>query len=552
MKAKLILFIYFFVSINLGTGSQIKAQVKNKQTSVFNDQKAKKQNTAIIYGEINSPDSLGPIQLVITPYYIDPNSSFLRVEKTIDPVPGEWFDGVTNPKVKKFSTEIPLSDVVGYFSLKIKEHPVLDNYLVLPGDSLKISINMSLLDVLFEGKNSSFYEAQYAVNREQQRQRFVSPRMVVTSKSAKMFSRPESIAKMAEFKDKFGFRLTVLEPGKEILDYHLSYLEHPERVVNSQLEIIDSFSEHLSSEQCDLLKAKILCDFYGAGLSTYRNFHHETVEGQFNANDQVLYRNRVQRIIRDIAEKDFLLNTQLVSASFLDMALESCILTAIWENKSFLEIVKREYREEVADRLRASYLSNHLQRLPNKENYIHKFLAATKTSPWKDRIQSLERSNIVGEVIQQVNMVGLDGMNYTKKNILGKPTLLYFYFSSCHFSKTYFQQYLFPLYQETKDLGYQLIAVSIDKDQTLWKSRIDEYSNSSILSLNLRDKDKEFWISYYEIFGYPKTMFLDEHGKIISFDIGSQANNYETFRSNFLELYNKEIKNLPSPTGTKR
>lgn len=500
---------------------------------------------ALIYGELINPDSLGPIQLTFTPYYLDPKSAFLRQEFHIVPKKGEFFDGVMNPMSKKFTVELNLVDRPGYFSLDIKNRPILENYLISPGDSLKISIDLSLMEVLFAGEHAAFYEAQYAIKREQKRHAFNSPRQLVTSRDSPMLHKPENLAKMEKFKGQFGAQMLILEPGTESLDYLLEGLENPGMVLESQLKILGSFAARLSSEQYDLLKAKIYCDLYAGAFSTYRKFYHPMVERKFEETDRELYRERIQKLVDWAKGMEFLPTTQLVSAPFLDMALETTILTGIWGRRPFLDVVEVEYQGEVADRLRAGYLSHYLTALRDGESIIPRFLEATSSSPWKERITNLKQSHVPGDQILPIDLVSLDGGEFTRDDLLGRPTLLYFYFSTCAHSANYFQNYLFPLYQDTKELDYQLIAISVDKDPELWKSRIDKYSDASILNLNLRGDDLDRWVSYYEIYGYPKTMMLDQNGRILSFDIRKAGMTYQSFHGDFLDLYNSAV-----PTST--
>ncbi|WP_026968197.1 TlpA family protein disulfide reductase [Algoriphagus terrigena] len=505
------------------------------------------EGSVLIYGELVNPDSLAPLLLVTTPYYLDPNSSYLRSEQEIVPQPGEFFDGVLNPKVQKFSAVLELGARPGYFSLLLGDRPLLEDFLVYPDDSLKLSLDLLRMEVLFAGRNAAFYEAQYAVKREQRRSYFDAPRQLITSRNAKLFKRPESLAKMAEFEGQFGAELLVLEPGKESLDYLLAGLENPVGL-ERQIAVLDRFADQLSLEEYDLLRAETVCGFYYSGLSSYRKFHHPYVESLPEA-EKNAYRNRVGKLISEVKGQDFGLETRLVSAAFMNLGLELVILDAIWEGKSFLAAVDEAYSGEVADRIRAAYLSNYLSALPDQENYINKFLAVTKTYPWRERILSLERSHIPGDTIIPVSMVGLDGKTYDREDLTGKPTLLYFYFSTCSHSADYFKKHLFPLYQQTADLGYQLIAVSVDQDPELWKSRIDRYSDPSILNLNLREEDKERWRSYYELYAYPKTMLLDEAGRIVDFDIRNLGTDSGSFRAGFLKLYHKEILHTPFPAN---
>ncbi|MCE7057583.1 TlpA family protein disulfide reductase [Algoriphagus sp. AGSA1] len=500
---------------------------------------------ALIYGEIINPDSLGPIRLTVTPYYLDPKSSFMRKESTIDPQRGEFFDGVMNKRTMKFLAELSLGKRTGYFTLSIDGWPILENYLVHPGDSLMLSLNLRLMEVLFAGSDAAFYEAQYMIKREQKRRAFASPRQLVAQADSRMLQDPDNQAKIAKYKGAYGAELLIFEPGTESLEYLMNTLGHPEEALQAQITVLNGFSDQLSNEEFDLLEAKIYSDFYAGGFSTYRKFYHPQVERQFSEDERLDFRNRMQVFVEKAEAEEYLQHTRLISDSYLMMSLEISILKSLWEEESFLEIVSRDHTGEVADRLRAGYLSNYLSALSGQEEKIQRFLEVTSVSPWRERIVSLEKSHVPGDSILPIRLSDLQGNNYTRGDLLGKPTLLYFYFSSCAHSATYFKEYLFPLYGQTKELGYELVAVSVDRDKEFWKSHIDQYSDSTILNLNLSGKDKQRWISYYEIYGYPKTMLLDEQGRIVSFDIRELGTDYQSFHDNFLKLYQEEISHSP-------
>jgi len=133
--------------------------------------------------------------------------------------------------------------------------------------------------------------------------------------------------------------------------------------------------------------------------------------------------------------------------------------------------------------------------------------------------------------------VDLGGNQLTEEELKGEATLLYFYFSSCSHSASYFENYLFPLYQEVKDQGVRLIAVSVDEDPDFWKSRIEKYSDASLLNVNLRGESKKKWKEVYEIHGYPKIMFLDRDAHILSFDIRTLGEDQESLVTEFKTLY---------------
>ncbi|MBN7816916.1 TlpA family protein disulfide reductase [Algoriphagus pacificus] len=496
---------------------------------------------AMIYGEIINPDSLSPLLIEFRPYYLDGESSFM-VER-LEPVllAGETFDGVMNPLVRKFTSGLEMEDRPGYFSILLGGRTILSDFLVLPGDRLKVELDLRELDVLFGGENAAFYEAQYAIAREGKRLAFDGPRQLVAKADSRILSTPGNLEKWEHFKGEFGSKLLVMSPGKESLDYLLLGLKPDNPHLLGMLDVLENYRSKLDEMEYELLKAEIHASVRFSVLTTFRKFHYPEFDRRFSESERASYRDFILDSFLDFPEAEIGELTRLVSKEYLNYALEKCMLMALFEGKSLLQVVDALYSGEMAEKLKTAYLSNYLSQLPNQPYVLEKYLAEVSSSPYRERIESLKRSHVPGGRVEPVNLVTLSGKELTEMDLQGKPTLLYFYFSSCPHSASYFKEYLFPLYQEVKDKGVRLIAVSVDEDPELWKSRIDTYSDSSLLNVNLRGESKRRWKEVYEIHGYPKVMFLDRDARILSFDIRTLGEDQESLIQEFKKRFQSEL-----------
>ena len=138
-------------------------------------------------------------------------------------------------------------------------------------------------------------------------------------------------------------------------------------------------------------------------------------------------------------------------------------------------------------------------------------------------------------------MTDLDGNSLTWDDLQGKPTLLYFYFSTCTHSARFFREYLWPLYQELgESKSLNLVAISIDNDQELWKKSIAEYSNPALTNLNLPIKDSKNWLDHYLIHSYPRVFLLDSSGNLLSLRV--REDSYGALKASVLSLLESENK----------
>ena len=538
------------VDCNLNTVDSNKKEFSLVDTSEFQKQEGafpSAPSGALIYGELTNPDSLGPLAFSWTPYFFSRDSPFMKEEALVNLEKGEFYDGVSSPRVRKFTFWMSLSDRAGYFTLTLGDRPLLEDYLVYPGDSIKVELDLFRSAIVFEGPDASFYEAQYALKRLLARMNFDAPMVMFSSKSRPRFQKESNQELIEKYKTAFGSHFQLVEIGKEAVDYFFSELDQGKEFLAPQLELLDFYKDKLDKDRFDLLLTEVVSGFYGKRLSSFRKFHYPEVLSRFAEEEQGKYLDRVVKLFDELEEWESDLDpsvhvrSQLVSASYLNLAMEKSMLKAIFGKRSYLTQVEEDYSGEMKDRLLSGYLSQYMGAIPDPSTTLSSYVTATVTSPWKDRLVNLGHAFIPGETIVPVRLEDLEGKVYTEDFFLGQPTLLYFYFSSCAHSADFFQDILFPLYQDTQNLGYRLVAISMDDDREFWKSRIGIYSDLSLTNLITTADSKKRWRDFYEINAFPKTMLLDGNGKIISFNLRTGFTNYKAFKNKFIDLYREQL-----------
>src|SRR5690606_32837392 len=115
------------------------------------------------YGHVISHEPVESVELMFWDTYLDGDIK--------DPAPFHWeqspefgnlFTGA--PREQVFSYEIPDVSSSGYISLFIRNTPVLDQYLVLPGDSIKLKIDLDRGLIVFAGPSASHFECRYRLD----------------------------------------------------------------------------------------------------------------------------------------------------------------------------------------------------------------------------------------------------------------------------------------------------------------------------------------------------------------------------------------------------
>jgi cytochrome oxidase Cu insertion factor (SCO1/SenC/PrrC family) len=477
------------------------------------------QSSVLIYGELINPDSLGPLIMTSIPYYVDPNSQFGYVSREIKTQPGEFFDGVLNSGVRKFTEVMPVTNRTGYFSLTIGDRSLIDKFLVIPGDSIKLNLDLRNNHISFAGKNSAFYELQYLLAREENRKAFQAPQQLVLGAKSSLLQKKENLDKISFYQQQFGNSLEVISSPKVNLQNQVDLLENPKKALDTRLDYLRFFGEELDNGLLELIRLDLMAEHYRGVIASIRNFSWEKLPSEFSPEELDSVQVRLRSLLENLPGLEASRSAKLVSRGFLGMEVERLVLLGLIKGESLLSGIQASHEEEMADRIKAGFLSRYLAQYPEPEAVLENYLNTMSFDPWVSRVKSLKRSHIPGDPFLDYTMINDHGDSVGSSSFKGKPTLVYVYFSTCRHSADFFNDFLFPLYRETSSLDYDLVAISVDEDQELWRSRLGKYSDPSITNLNISGEERESFIKTYEIFGFPKVFILDELGVIQSFKI---------------------------------
>tara|TARA_R110002020_G_scaffold131044_3_gene293033 strand:- start:3388 stop:4905 length:1518 start_codon:yes stop_codon:yes gene_type:complete len=490
---------------------------------------------ALIYGEIINPDSLGVLTLDFSSGLLPLGQALYDSTIQVPLAHGTFFDGVLDPRVQKFKTYIPVDRDFARLSLKIGERSLLKDILVFPGDSIRVGIDLQDFSVVFAGPQANWFEAQYALQRAWKANQFSKARVLLENDREELLEQNDYRFQIEQQDSVFGSRIAIYEFGKDGLDHEFSVL------MDSSLHSIpgwlalQGFQQLIPENRLKLLESQLIGSYYAEHLATFRQYHY----GMPLALGDTLSALRAKKLLPAILSKlDKELNVFLdggLTPGALDLAKEWIYSEKIVREESLEELIADKYNYPVKEKILYSAFLKYAETTQLSGDVWRVYSDYLEGSSVEKEFNLLKSTFEPGNELAPVTFHDLNGAELVMEDFAGKPTLLYFYFSGCTHSGNYFRNYLQPFYREMDDsLGLQVIAISVDNDSDLWKSQLSTYSSKDILNLNLPNQDAADWLKQYRVYGYPRSMLLDEEGKVLSYILDGE--DYKEYKSNILFL----------------
>ncbi len=484
-----------------------------------------RENTqfVLIYGELINPDSLAPLRFTWKENLLPGDLALKDSSFNVQPKPGTFFDGVLDPRAQKFLVKIPVQSPLGRLSLELGNHSLIKEFLVFPGDSIKIGIDLQENTLVFGGPEKDWFEAQHAAFRARKATQFDSPRALLQL-NREAFLDQEDYRTQLESQDMvFGARVGIYELGKDGLDreYNALFPKHPEGIPGLREAL--SYSDRLDPYRLDLLKSGIEAFYFRDHLSTLRKYNYSMI---LSLGDSVSAQ-RAMALFPEILEltgrKISELENKDGCTPCMDLALEWALINRILNGSSLEKGLAIVLRPELADQV---LLSRGLRDLRSRGLNFEELAAIEKSlqgESTKQTWRTLTAAFNMGGKLPVTDFITLEGTRAQLSELIDRPTLLYFYFSTCTHSSNYFKNYLKPFFEKHHEpLGFQVVAISVDEDKALWRSQLSDYALPQWTNLNLEPSEWEKWTSTYQIQSFPRTLLIDSSGGIRAFTIGGQ------------------------------
>ena len=489
---------------------------------------------AILYGELINPDSLGPLKMQISPFKKVLGDALPDSVLEIQTTHGTFFDGVLDPRVRKFRVVLPEFTEYAYVSLMLGDRTILDEFLVFPGDSAMLGLDLQKFTTVFAGPEGDWMETQYLVQRAIKQHQFETPRVIIERDREGFLDKDDYREQYQAAYQNFGAQLEIQNFGKDDIEAVFRQLAIPKEEIPG-IDILFQRKHLLSNSRIKLLEQEILGSFYAKTLSHLRRYGYQIGKAQHN---QFVVQ-RIESEIPGILESlEPLFSDQEFSgpgSGGLLLAMEWAKMKAALNNTDFSRLVLNETEGRLQDQMLYVYALENVNRVEDPIAFLEGIQSHIRKETYRGHLEGIASRLEPGIKIKMASLYTLEDESISIRDLEGKATLLYFYFSTCSHSAKFFHTVLKPIMESgLSNQEFNLVAISVDNNPKLWKEQLSTYSSPDIPNYRLPSKEWRAWLDYYLISGYPRTMLLDSDGKLLSIWVSGRTE--ESFKASLQEL----------------
>jgi hypothetical protein len=489
---------------------------------------------AVLYGELINPDSLGPIKIRISPFRKILGDALPDSVLEIQTTHGTFFDGVLDPRVRKFRVVLPEFTQYAYVSLTLGDRAIMDDFLIFPTDSAMIGIDLQKFNTVFAGPDGEWLETQYLVQRAIKQHQFESPRVIIERDRDEFLKTDDYLDQYLAASQSFGAQLEIQNFGKDDIQAAFRQLDLPKEKIPG-MDILLQRKHLLSINRFQILEQEILGTYYSKPLSHLRRYGYQIGKAQHNQ----FAVNKIESEVPGILEslKPYFSDQEFLGpgSGGLLLAMEWAKMKALLKGLDFQTLVKQEVGGLLHDQLLYTYALENVSRIEDPVAFLESIYPDLQTTVYSKHLKAIASRLAPGLPIEKATLKSLDGNNFSIREFKGKPTLFYFYFSTCSHSAKFFHTVLKPIIESgLPNQEFDLVAISVDNDPTLWKEQLSTYSSPDIPNYRLPSKEWKEWLDHYLISGYPRTMLVDSQSKILSIWVPGRTE--ESFKASLREL----------------
>lgn len=500
-------FIFCFIS-----SLSLNAQTKNTKKSV------------VIYGQINADYETASKKFVTDTITVSFWQTYAKkggnfpepvILKTVTKK-GNFF-GAYGQYV--FKVTIPDVFDTGYIRIESSKDVLLKEYLVEPGDSIKILFDQRYRRTVFGGPSAKKFQLISDLEQADASKQFEVDRPVLAKKISDILRTDSLIqAYKVNSKNSFGnmFEIKFMYSPQYLKQLGIEISKKPSQLYG--WNIFTRYEGLITPKVYSILQANVVGDHLSVALSDFNQLYKAA---QKDKKTQLL--DSLNQMYYDVIEKipDTIFSDSIIvaSSSYNYVLLAKAHIQSKVQNISPYEILKKNYSGVLREKLILAYFIENIARLENASELMNDAFTYFKTEVFKDTLRKLYDASKIGSKAYNFALKDTKGNVVKLSDFKGKIVFIDFWYTGCLSCSKFYTAHLSKVESHYKeDQNFVFLSISSDKDVRNWLKSIDGglYTSKHTLNLYTNGQGSNHPIlSEYGVYGYPSQVLIDRSGKII-------------------------------------
>ncbi|MDO9553266.1 thioredoxin-like domain-containing protein [Rhodonellum sp.] len=490
----------------------------------------------VLYGEISDFPAIENINIRIFRYPIgdgrkDPtgNSFDITTRK------GEILNGITPMYDRMFDLLVPDMDSPAFMTISNENTVFMENYLIEPGDSIKIRFDLRKNRVVFGGPAAPKFRCQQELEVLYYAQQLEKPVTPLFFTSQEIWNDPDGTVALQN--TSFGRKVIPLTKPETALESTLKQIQNWDD--KPYQDIINRYRDQMGPVATELLSTEYFAKTrYLTVYEFCRYFLPLAIKkGDLKLLDQ--HRQLFENEMKNLFPKD----NNLTAHSQQFIMLKEMLLMAE-ANLSYAKITEIWERMD-ADFFRDILITKHLMEKfstdPSDKLLLENSLDLLGDRGFHRLITEMYDKTSLGTTIPNFVMTDEKGLDFELEQLRGKVVLIDFWFTGCGACVQINKNFLSKadsLFQGQP--GFKMVSVSADKDRETWMKSVvsGRYSPKNAIHLIAEGGGENDFLKDFGINIFPYMMLLDQQGKIIRSGI------FNSTPKEFIQLISDSIRDL--------
>lgn len=469
----------------------------------------------VVYGEIKVISKIETIEISLWEQPVDiqmdaPNLLF----SPILPERGTMKNGAYGKQTFHYHQKIAGPS---YLSITANGRTWLDEYLVSPGDSIKLFIDESKATKYFAGPAALKFQIQKDWESIRMQERFNSPVKIFTYDKGELFADPSSETNFIADQDAlFGRKVSVelIDPEQMLRDYKTDtgWLD-----LRSKLNgLLDNYHGDLSQRFLSRLEGEYLAGMIRTRCRTLRNIHTYAIRKR---QDQ-LFPSILQELLKLDMPNMLSLDANSFPEAYTDFLFEKARLYAKLMGCTLPDAITALHKGNERDWAMAKYLYRAYRTGQEHSDRFLEHVSNIGNPALKSQLIAFHKRLASGKPVQHFTMVDSLGNELSIADFKGKVVLLNSWFTGCTASSKFYQNSLEEVSNHFKDHPKVcMISLSADKSKTRWQQgrSSGKYGDPDAVQLNAHFEGLSHpFFRYYHLNAVPSQMLIDQNGNLVT------------------------------------